>query len=534
MKELTGKGGLVTAGVCTTIDELNRLAKAVFKTASPDLNSVLNQLNDLDRDVRKGDLNSAVARAHDIVDFMLELYQAGALPGTEDVLVEFVNSVYCFAGIDLDIADPANAHVVKPNDEPQLVFAGDAQAAIDFEANTVTEPALIEFVQVPPGQVPVGGHLETKLDQYPGFLMVTQTSQTNAPLAKPAVIGVCAAGVIPQEVRDRLQLGHGKSTGFEIAPSAPADFLDCENATVADLGGTGVFSRIADFLSPRVLQASTTSLMARGGGVGGTVTEFSPFAPVDPVLRSGGGVGGTVTEFTRAPLASLLGEELSPLGLCAQITATEGTPVSPACRPFVQVTTRLGTVLSGVPVTWEVTVGGGRVSDETETECGAFASVIVAPTDLLGKSAICWKLGAVGANQVRATPGVGGDAPAGVSFVPAFRTFDAQATPRFMGQGTNIMIVEGSGQVVPAGSLTPIAPKVLVTDPLGNPVAGARVRWLITVDGTGSVSPTTTFTDASGHASAKWTMGFGSDLLKAYIDKPVLKAVTFTGTGTAP
>src|SRR5690606_21140084 len=112
----------------------------------------------------------------------------------------------------------------------QVVYAIDGQSAIAFQANPVFEPTLIEFVQLPDTfSAPGGGPLDTKLDQYPGFITITKSSATNAPLAKPAVVGICAAGVIPQDVRDRLRLGHGKAAGFEIAAEGDASFLDCEN-----------------------------------------------------------------------------------------------------------------------------------------------------------------------------------------------------------------------------------------------------------------------------------------------------------------
>lgn len=530
----TATSANLVAGTCTTVGEINGLARAVFRTASPNVNSVLGKIKSLDQDVKKGNLSSAVSRAHDIVDFTLEHHHAGRLPGTDAELTAFVNAVYCFAGIDVDIDEPSNSHLIFPSDQPQIVYSIDNQAAIRFDANPVSEPTLIEFVQLSETYPPGGGPLDTKLDQYPGFITVTKSSETNAPLTKPAELGVCASGVIPTEVRERLRLGHGKASGFEIAAPAVADFLDCENLTgeEEEVADAGVFTKLARLLMPKELHARS-AMYFRGGGIGGTVTEFSPFAPVDPELRSGGGIGGTVTEFIRSPMlgALLLSDALEPMESCTAITATTGTKVPVHCRPFVRITTRLGTLMSEVPVTWAATTGDGLVAGVEAGECGSFAPVIVSATDLFGQSAACWKLGAVGLNQLTATPGVGGDAPTGVTFVPVSVTFDADATPLLLGPPTLIEKVQGDGQSGPAEQPTAVAPKVRVLDAAGNPVPGVQVTWLV-LSGSGTVSASTVITDALGRAQVAWTLGSGYNRIKAYIDQVVFAYVYFEATGT--
>lgn len=528
ISEFDAVAGL-TAGVCTNLTQLNTLARSVFQTASPNVSSVLGKLKNLDKQVKKGSLTAAAAHAHDIVDFTLEHFRAGRLPGTEVQLSAFVNAVYCFAGIDMGLNEPANSHLIFPSDQPQIVYSIDSKAAIRFDANPVSEPTLIEYAQLPETYPPGGGPLDTKLDQYPGFLLITKSSATGAPLTRPAVVGVCASGVIPSEVRDRLSLGHGKSTGFEIADEGDASFLDCENA-VEETADAGVLSRLARWVIPKALHARMQT--QRGGGVGGTVTEFSPFAPVDPVLRSGGGVGGTVTEFIRSPMmsAGLLDGLVVPIESCDEIVAGVGMEVGAACRPFVRVTTRLGTSFQHVPVTWSVTLGGGKVAPQSAQECGVFASMIISATDLFGQSSVCWKLGAAGANQVTATPGIGGDAPEGVTFEPAVLTFDATANV-IVGPPTQIISLQGNGQEGWAGHLAPITPKVRVMDAAGNPVAGVTVKWL--VRDSGSVGAAESVTDAAGIAAAAWTLGLGTNTLKAYIDQHVFAYVYFAATGVA-
>ncbi|MHB1296982.1 MAG: Ig-like domain-containing protein [Gemmatimonadaceae bacterium] len=534
LREIRDSRGAIVAGTCTTLGDLNAKARVVFSTGSPNVNSVLGKLRSLDQDVRNGRLGEAAVRAHEIVDFTLKHVQSGKLPASEADVAAFVNAVYCYAGIDIGINQPSNSHLILPSDAPQVIISVDSRAGIAFEANPVSEPTMIEFQQLPDTfSTPGAGPLDTKLDQYAGFLTITKSSETNAALTKPAVVGICADGVIPQEVRDRLRLGHGKSTGFELAAPADAGFLDCENLT-DPVQVIGTLGKLARLLMPKELHARSATYF-RGGGIGGTVTEFSPFAPVDPELRSGGGIGGTVTEFIRSPMTGSLrsADALLPFEtICTTITATTGTEVEPNCRPFARFTTRLGTVLGGVPVTWHVTEGDGLVSGESAGECGAFASMVMHPTDMFGRSAVCWKLGAEGLNRVTATPAVGGDAPAGVTFVPAFVSFDAQATPVVVGPAANVEIVEGQAQSAPASHPTPIAPMVKVTDGNGNPVAGVPV-WFSVREGTGSVSAGQVLTNGEGKASVIWTLGVGANRLKAYIDEPpVFAFVYFDATGT--
>lgn len=419
----------VVPGTCTNLTQLNGLAATLFTpTSSPNINSVKGKLKNLDGLVRRGKIDDAKVHASEIVAFTLLKHNQGGLAGTAEQVEAFTDAVLCFAGFDLDVEEPTDSYFILPSDEPQIVTNSTGTAGISFDANPVSEPTLVQFALIEDVYpAPGAGPLDTKLDQYPGFIQITKTSETNAPLAKPAVVGVCAVGVIPQEVRDRLRLGHGASAGFEITPAASADFISCPNQTAQAPAPSG-WDRVLELLMPTKAHAFQEAF---GGGVGGTVTEFSPFAPVDPELQFGGGVGGTVTEFTRMGImqSALLSDALALAGTCSSpIEGAEGSPVREECRPYISIATRLGTPFIGVPVTWEVTQGGGSVAANTGT-CGTFGSTASSTTGVNGRAGICWTLGAVGANQVRATPALGGDAVDGVTFSPASTTFDAIANP---------------------------------------------------------------------------------------------------------
>lgn len=116
--------------------------------------------------------------------------------------------------------------------------------------------------------------------------------------------------------------------------------------------------------------------------------------------------------------------------------------------------------------------------------------------------------------------------------------FAACGTGEVIGAGTSgtpngLSISGGNNQSVAAGlaATTPLSVKVVNQD--GTPLAGVAVAWSVTSGG-GSVSPTTSTTDASGIASASFTAGAseGTTVVSAAVTG--LTTVNFTITVTAP
>ena len=193
--------------------------------------------------------------------------------------------------------------------------------------------------------------------------------------------------------------------------------------------------------------------------------------------------------------------------------------------------TRLGTVLTGVPVSWAVTsAGGGSVAPLTGF-CGTYGASAATTTDVLGRAGICWRVGAPGTNTVQATPSAGGDAPAGVSFTPATHSFSVNAV---VGVPARVEVVSGDSQTGVAGS-TLAAPLVArITDDEGYIVAGANVHWLI-LEGGGSITPFGPTSGPTGLSSAQWTLGApGANRAKVYINDWVFAYVYFNALATAP
>jgi hypothetical protein len=69
-----------------------------------------------------------------------------------------------------------------------------------------------------------------------------------------------------------------------------------------------------------------------------------------------------------------------------------------------------------------------------------------------------------------------------------------------------ITAVSGNDQPVAVGTAAANPLVVLVTDATGAPFAGATVTWTVTAGG-GSVSDSTSVSDATGHATTTYTAG---------------------------
>ncbi|MGH7618401.1 MAG: hypothetical protein ACREPM_14355 [Gemmatimonadaceae bacterium] len=400
----------VVPGQCTTLDALKTQVENLFGHASPSANLVLWKLDNLQTQLDNGAIDQAQKQAIDIVSFAQQQAVQGALAGTLAQLQQLVTSVLCYAGL------AHNVFLVNPTDGPQVLLNGDGSAGVSLPAHTVTVPTLITITLLPSNSSP----LNTKLDVYPGFVLVTQS----APLAGPAVVAVCPSLSVPASVLPRLRLGHQALTGFEITPAADASFLDCSTFT-----GSTKQSRVSRWMNALASLVTPKPLYAKvfGGGIGGLASEFSPFGPVDPDVQLKGGIGGLASEFRAPGRAPRINTVVG--GVCTAVDAPAGAPVDPACRPVVTLSTAKGTPLQGVPVGWAIGLGGGVAARVTSTlTCGAFGSTAVTATYADGKTGVCWTLGTTpGTNTVVATPTPGGDAPAGVTFSSTNITFTATA-----------------------------------------------------------------------------------------------------------
>lgn len=526
-----------TAGCTATLASLKTQAQALFGPGAPSVNSVRGKLDNMDQHLRKGKIPQAQQRAREIVEYVLDLHDDGRLTGTDAQVTAFVNAVYCYVGIAVEPELPEDTWYILPSDQPQTLYGLDSTVGISLPANPVGEPSLLRVERFE-------GQLNTKLDQYPGYVRITLLNDGNTALVGRATITVCATGLPADLDPTNLRLGHGiRDTGFVITPQptssdpTPASVV-CGPTTGSSLAAR-VMSAVRNVFAPRTLDAVQDSdPISFGGGVSGTVTEFSPFAPVDAELSFGGGVSGTVTEFSRDANASALmfsTETLAPD--CS--SALVNTVLVAACQPVVSVTTKRGTVLEQVPVDWFVRSDDkGRIAprsgDLSAIACGTYGTTASTSTSANGNAGVCWQLGREGVNRVVAFGRAGGDAPAGVWFNNAGGdsvsfSVTALSPP---GKPTQLLMISGNAQSATVGSALAEPLVVRALDAYGTPVANVTVNWSM-LTGSGTFAAPTSTTNADGYASMTFSPNAGTSQPKANINAYFSRNVIFSATGTA-
>lgn len=164
----------------------------------------------------------------------------------------------------------------------------------------------------------------------------------------------------------------------------------------------------------------------------------------------------------------------------------------------IRVADQYGNTTTGA-VTWAVASGGGSITGSD--------------------TSVRWTLGTTtGSQSVTATLDNG-----------ASVTFHATA---LAGPPVAIVVVSGDAQRAPSGTALPAPLVVQLTDSNGNPTSGVTVTWTITAGG-GTITASSV-TDASGQASAQWTLGPtpGANSASASVSGTTLTPASFTATGS--
>lgn len=250
-----------------------------------------------------------------------------------------------------------------------------------------------------------------------------------------------------------------------------------------------------------------------GGSLAGAATTTG----ADGVASAGTWTLGTAAgpNAVTATVSGLAPVEFSATGTAGAPTEVSkiagdpqnGTVGTTLFQPFVvRVTDAHQNPVSGSPVTFTVTTGGGTLSTASAT------------TDAQGQASTILTLGR--------QPGVN-TVTAAVAGVPAV-SFAATAR---VGAAASIAKQAGDGQTAPAGAAVPIPPRVQVNDALGNPVPGVTVTFAV-ISGGGSVTGAIATTGADGRAAAgSWTLGtLGTNTLGASASG--LPPAVFTATAT--
>ncbi len=312
-------------------------------------------------------------------------------------------------------------------------------------------------------------------------------------------------------------LASGVSVGFKAtaAAGAPVQLIQ-----VAGSGQTGTVGLALDtLLSVRVVDSY-------GNGVAGANVSFSAdqgtIVAAASVTDSLGGMLGrwTLGQQTglQTSLASLSGT--APVRFVATgrangastaviETGNNQTQTVRQTLPLplvVRVTDKFGNPVAGIAITWAINQGGGAL-------LATFAT-----TDSSGRATAIWTLGGTTGSQL---------ATLSVPSLPLV-VFSATATA---GALDTLAIVAGNNQsgTVSTALGTPLI--VRVVDASGNPEVGVSVIFAV-VSGGGTVNPAIVATDASGRATANWTIGGFAGAQTATASAGA-KSVTFVATGSA-
>src|SRR6266481_3290967 len=234
----------------------------------------------------------------------------------------------------------------------------------------------------------------------------------------------------------------------------------------------------------------TAAIASGGGTLGGTptATTNAAGAAVFTDLKITGTVGGRTLSFTSGSLAGATSSTVTVVpGAATQIAANAGDHQSApagtavATPPSVVVRDVSNNPVAGVAVTFAVpgTSNGSLTSPSQITNGGGIARV--------GG----WTLSTTPKpdTMTAVSTGLTGSP---VTFVDTAKV------------GAPAQITKFSGDVVGPVNTTTVH-DVLLTDATNNPVPGVTVTWV--ARGGGSVSPTTSSTDAGGHAQATRTLG---------------------------
>ena len=102
--------------------------------------------------------------------------------------------------------------------------------------------------------------------------------------------------------------------------------------------------------------------------------------------------------------------------------------------------------------------------------------------------------------------------------------------PPAPGPPASLQVQAGDAQQAGPGSAVPVAPKVLVRDAAGRPVAGTSVAFAVD-SGAGAVSTATATTGSDGTASTTWTLGPAEGVNTLVASVASLTPVRFRATG---
>jgi hypothetical protein len=163
-----------------------------------------------------------------------------------------------------------------------------------------------------------------------------------------------------------------------------------------------------------------------------------------------------------------------------------------------------GLPLAKVPISFSVASGGGSVDPGT---------VI---SDANGEVKAKWSLGPLQVNQSL------------MALAPGLDPVPVLATGVMP---SDLIIAQGNNQTAKQGTALPVQIVIRVTGGTNIPIPGITVAFSIT-GGTGSITPQSIVTNASGEATARWTLGAQAGVQQASVTALNLGPIALSATAT--
>lgn len=327
--------------------------------------------------------------------------------------------------------------------------------------------------------------------------MPNQTRHIHALRALPLLLVLAC---FPAGVTDAARNAASMSVSATPAPTAPVATLASPAPSVIVKNNAG-----------HPVQGVPVTFSVTSGG--GSITGATVQTDKDGIARVGSWTYGTLVGSNQltakaGPATPVVFNVTTTAGAAAQATKIndgQSAEIGKQLPQPVAVVAKdaYGNVVAGVSVSFKPSAGS--------------VSPTTAQTDANGRAQTVWTMGT--------TPGAEA-LDAVIANLPAV-AFAATATPA--PPATVTKTNDGQNGVV--GSVLPNPVTVTVKDSYGNPVSGVTVQ--LVASGNGSVNPASPMTDASGQASAQWTLPttVGSATVTATAGN--LPPVTFNATARA-
>lgn len=354
---------------------------------------------------------------------------------------------------------------------------------------------------------------------------ITPTSITNSSgIASATRVFGTVAGAQGASATLAGLIGSPVSFSATATHGAPTTIIkvagDGQSATAGSAVGVAPSARVTDQYGNPVAGVGITFSVTAGGG---------SVAPTSAITTDGTGTA-TVTSWTLGPSAGTNNNTLtaSSAGLPSASYVASGLSgtaknlvyvsgqgladtIGASLSYTVKVTDMNSNPVSGIPVSWVVTLGGGSITSSSNTDVNGLATA----TRVLGT--------VVGLDSATASVG-------GLTGSP--QRFGATT---LHGNASQIVKTAGDGQTATVNNTVTTAPQVQITDRASNPISGAGVTFTVTSSGgsTSPASPAGVTTNGSGIAQlTSWTLGTtaGSNTISA--TSSGTPGATFTATGT--